>query len=84
MPQYVAILFADHGDGFAVTFPDLPGCVAFAQSTKDAPSVAARALAYHLEEMRASGETIPDPTSEAELMAAPDNAGGHSMPVTVP
>ena len=59
MRQFVAIIFKDPDGGFAVTFPDLPGCVAFTATLDVAPVVATAALAGHLEEMAARGEPVP-------------------------
>jgi predicted RNase H-like HicB family nuclease len=82
MRQFVAIVFKDPDGGFAVTFPDLPGCVAFASTLQDAPGVATRALAQQLEDMEAHGEPVPDPWPLESLIGHPDNA--NAMAIRVP
>jgi predicted RNase H-like HicB family nuclease len=77
MRQFVALIFSDPDGGFAATFPDLPGCVAFASALLDAPGVATRALAERLEDMEARGERIPEPSRIEDLIA--DNANAMAL-----
>jgi predicted RNase H-like HicB family nuclease len=81
MRQFVAIIFKDPDGGFAVTFPDLPGCVTFAATLDDAPVAAMRAIAEHLEEMASRGEPVPEPSTLEALTGNPDNADGIAMHV---
>jgi len=81
MRQFVAIIFKDPDGGFAVTFPDLPGCVTFAATLDDAPVVAIRAIAEHLEDLAASGQPVPEPSTLEALTGNPDNADGMAMRV---
>ncbi len=81
MRQFVAIIFKDPDGGFAVTFPDLPGCVTFAATLDDAPVVAMRAIAEHLEDLAARGEPAPEPSTLEALTGNPDNADGIAMRV---
>jgi predicted RNase H-like HicB family nuclease len=83
MRQHVAIVFEDPDSGFAVTFPDLPGCVVFAQSMADAPGLAVWALAEHLNDMFEAGEPIPASTSIAILVTLPQNSEGVAIGVVV-
>ncbi|MBR4741496.1 MAG: type II toxin-antitoxin system HicB family antitoxin [Desulfovibrio sp.] len=52
--------------GYAVLFPDLPGCNSQGDTLPEAFSMAMEALAGHLEAMADDGETIPAPSGEAE------------------
>ncbi len=81
MRQFVAIIFKDPDGGFAVTFPDLPGCVTFAATLDDAPVVAMHAIAERLEEMASRGEPVPKPSTLEALTRKPDNADGIAMPI---
>jgi predicted RNase H-like HicB family nuclease len=81
MRQFVAIIFRDPDGGFAVTFPDLPGCAAFATTLDDAPGVAPRALAEHLEDLAARGQPVPEASTLEVLTSNPDNADGIAMRV---
>jgi predicted RNase H-like HicB family nuclease len=67
MPTFVAFVRRDLDHGFAVTFPDLPGLVVFAESPEAAPGAAARGLGKHLAEMHAAGDAIPAP-SEPDML----------------
>jgi predicted RNase H-like HicB family nuclease len=46
---------------YSATVPDLPGCVAAADSIKEVKELIAKPVALHLELMRNSGEQIPSP-----------------------
>ena len=48
--------------------PDLPGCVAVADSRDEVVEMIREAIELHLEAMRAHGETPPEPHSTAELI----------------
>lgn len=46
---------------YGVSFPDLPGCIAIGDTQHEAITNAAHAVAFHIEGMVESGETIPMP-----------------------
>lgn len=48
--------------------PDLPGCVAAAETRAEVMSLIREAIGYHLEIMREDGMPIPEPHSTAELV----------------
>jgi predicted RNase H-like HicB family nuclease len=50
--------------------PDLPGCVAVAETVEEARRLIADAIPVHLEGMREDGETIPEPSSVCEYVDA--------------
>ena len=54
---------------FAVLFPDLPGCNSQGDSLEEAVSMAAEALAGHLECMADDGDAIPEPSSKSAALA---------------
>ena len=84
MPQYIAIIHKDADSDFGVTFPDLPRCVSAGANLDEAQSMAAKALALHLEGMVAEGETIPPPSPLIRIMADPDNRDGVAIIVSAP
>jgi predicted RNase H-like HicB family nuclease len=51
MRNYFAIVFESPTGGFIIDFPDLPECVAFADSFGVARAMAACALADHIDEL---------------------------------
>ena len=63
-----------HGgpDGFSVSFPDVPGCVAAGATEQDALESAAEALAFHLDGMQTDREAMPVPRSIDALRADPE------------
>ena len=48
--------------------PDLPGCVAAADTRDEAYTLIREAIEFHLEGMRVDGEPIPTPLSEADYI----------------
>lgn len=49
-------------DGVSIQFPDLPGCLPYAESEEEALKNAKEALGLHLWGMEQDGEAIPEPT----------------------
>ena len=56
-----AIVIEREGDSFVAYVPDMPGCVAVAESEAEARALIREAIAFHLDGMRADGESIPEP-----------------------
>ena len=50
--------------------PDLPGCVAVADTVEEARRLIAEAVQVHLEGMREDGDPIPEPSSLCEYVDA--------------
>lgn len=48
--------------------PDLPGCIAVAETRQEVTILIKDAIAFHLEGLREQGEPIPPPTSESECI----------------
>lgn len=82
MRHYIAIVHKDDSSDYGVSFPDFPGAVTAAATTDDAVERAEEALALHVEGMLEDGETIPEPSSFADIKANPDYCDG--LPVLVP
>ena len=57
------------GDGsFSAYVPDLPGCVAAAETKSEVVHLIREAIEFHLDEMRGDGLPIPEPSSTAEYV----------------
>lgn len=56
--------------GFGAYVPDLPGLAAFGATREELLQNLREGIAFHLEGMQEEGLPIPEPTSEALLMAA--------------
>ena len=48
--------------------PDLPGCVAAAETREEVLRLVREAIAFHLEEMRKERLAAPEPSSSAEYV----------------
>lgn len=48
--------------------PDLPGCVAAADTRDEVIRLIREAIQFHLEEMESDGIAIPEPSSSAEYV----------------
>ena len=53
---------------FGAYVPDLPGCVAAAETREEALQLIAEAIEIHLEDLRERGEEIPKPRSFVETV----------------
>jgi len=82
MRYYAALVHKDAESGFGVSFPDFPGCVTAGSTLEEVASMAAEALAGHIELMIDEGIPIPEPTDLDTVMADPENRSG--VPVMVP
>lgn len=69
--SYMA-MFEPTKSGFGISFPDLPGCVSYAENLDDGVRNASEALSLHLEGMAEDGETLPDARRFGDLVAGPD------------
>ena len=62
--KYVAII-GKTGNGYAAHLPDLPGCIAAADTFEETRNLIAEAANFHVEGMLEDGETIPGPLNVA-------------------
>lgn len=75
-------VFEPSGSGYAVYFPNLPGCVSFGSSFEEAQKEAEEALGLHLYGMEKDGDDIPEPSAAPDV--DPETASGYLVsPVTV-
>ena len=66
--EYVVII--EQGPtSFGAYVPDLPGCVAVAESHDEAMYLIREAIEMHIEGLRESGEPVPEPHSSVEKIA---------------
>ena len=62
MKQY-AVVIEQGPTSFGAYVPDLPGCVAVAETEQEVTELIREAIEFHLEGLRDAGEPIPEPTS---------------------
>jgi predicted RNase H-like HicB family nuclease len=67
MTEYT-IIIEDSGSNFAAYAPDVPGCVAAADTIEGARQLMEEALALHLEMLRELGEPVPAPHVRAAVV----------------
>ena len=60
--KYVAII-GKTGNGYSAHLPDLPGCIAAAETFEETSQLIQEAANYHIELMAEHGESIPQPVS---------------------
>jgi predicted RNase H-like HicB family nuclease len=63
-----AIVIEKSENGFGAYVPDLPGCVALAESVAETEKLIKEAIEFHLEGMREDGQSIPEASSLAEYV----------------
>ncbi len=65
-----AVVFEKGPTSVGAYVPDLPGCVAVADTVEEVRRLIAEAIQVHLEGMHKDGETIPEPSSLCEYVDA--------------
>jgi predicted RNase H-like HicB family nuclease len=83
MREYFAAICKISEGNFVVIFPDLPDCVAFADSLEIARDVASEALVDYFEEAKWTGESITEPSSYEAILSDPQNTGCEVIGLTV-
>jgi predicted RNase H-like HicB family nuclease len=56
---------------FGAYVPDLPGCVAAAETRDEALALIREAIEFHIEGLKQSGQRIPAPSSTGEVVDVP-------------
>lgn len=67
MTRY-AIVVEKGGDSYGAYVPDLPGCVAAAETRAEVLELIRDAMKLHIEGLRGEGLRIPEPSSTAEYI----------------
>jgi predicted RNase H-like HicB family nuclease len=55
-------------NAFGAYVPDLPGCVAAAETRREVVALIQKAMEFHIEGLKTSGEPIPGPRSQSEFV----------------
>lgn len=71
MKRY-AVIIEKGPTGYGAYVPDLPGCVAAAETETEARRLIEEAIDFHIEGLRLAGEVIPEPNSTVEYVEATD------------
>lgn len=71
--QY-AIVIERSSNGFGAYVPDLPGCVAVAESEEEVRELIREAIEFHLESLREDNDPIPQPATRVDYVDVPHAA----------
>ena len=63
-----AVVIEKSETGFGAYVPDLPGCVAVAESLAETERLIREAIEFHLDGLREDGLGVPDPTTVAQYV----------------
>ena len=66
-----AIVIEKSNNGFTAFVPDLPGCVAAAESEAEVRQLIRESIELHIDGVRESGEAVPPPSSRVEYVDVP-------------
>ena len=64
MKEY-AVVFERGPSNWSAYVPDVPGCVAAADTREEVEDLIREAIEFHIEGLRLHGEHVPEPCSEA-------------------
>ena len=56
-------------DSFGAYVPDLPGCVAAAETREEVLTLIREAIEFHIDGLREGGQPIPPPSSSSEVVS---------------
>jgi predicted RNase H-like HicB family nuclease len=62
------IIIEPTGNGWSAHVPDLPGCVAAGETRDETIELMRGAIEMHLDGMREDGQTVPEPSAQAEFV----------------
>ncbi len=70
MSEY-AVIYEQGPTSWGAWVPDLPGCVAAAESRGEAELLIREAIAAHIENLREHDDPVPEPSSTAGAVEVP-------------
>lgn len=70
-----AVVIEKSRNGYSAYVPDLPGCIAAADTLPETEDLIRQAIIYHLEMLRESGDPIPEPQCTATVVEVAAVAG---------
>jgi predicted RNase H-like HicB family nuclease len=66
--KYAVLYETGPEGGYGAYVPDLQGYFAAARTLEEVRTLMEEAIEFHIEEMRLHGETVPEPSSLAEML----------------
>ena len=67
--DYVVVI-EKAGNGYGAYVPDLPGCIAAADTREQTEALIRQAVGYHVDMLREKGDPVPEPEATASLVSA--------------
>jgi len=62
--QYAIVIEKVQGSNYSAYVPDLPGCIATADSVEEIKRLMEEGISFHIDGMREDGLPIPEPTTQ--------------------
>lgn len=62
------------GENYSAYVPDLPGCIAAADTFEETERLIREGIAIYIEELRAAGQPVPAPKTRASEVEVPISA----------
>jgi predicted RNase H-like HicB family nuclease len=62
------IILEKGASSYGAYVPDLPGCVAVGETKAEALQLIQDAIVFHLEDLKMTGQPIPEPISTSEIV----------------
>jgi predicted RNase H-like HicB family nuclease len=69
--KYAIVIEKAPGSNYSAYVPDLPGCIATADTLEEIKRLMQEGIEFHLDGMREDGEAIPEPTTQVDYVEAP-------------
>jgi predicted RNase H-like HicB family nuclease len=69
MKKY-AVVIEKGPTNYGAYVPDLPGCVAVADTVQEVEQLIREAIPFHIEGLRLNGDPVPEPTTLVEFVDA--------------
>ena len=63
-----AVVIERGATSYGAYVPDLPGCVAAAETRQEVEKLIAEAITFHIEGLLENGDPVPAPSSEVEYI----------------
>ncbi len=63
-----AVIIEEGENSFGAYVPDLPGCVAVAETREEVVRLIQEAIDFHIEGLREDGQPVPEPSSSVEYI----------------
>ncbi len=69
--RYLVVIEKPRGSNYSAFVPDLPGCIATADTLEEIKQLMREGIEFHLKSMREDGHPIPEPTTLADYIEVP-------------